>query len=110
MNEILVEVMQISRQNPDGFTLDLRTMQYVPDGYAVAYEETQDSFGLEGLEKVIKHAQSHDNYVGGWRADNGYYFDSIMIVDDLEEAMRLGRENHQIAICKLKGGIVIKVD
>lgn len=109
MEKLIAEILEISRKNPAGFTIDLNTLQYVPSGYSVAYEATQDSFGIEGLTKVIEHAQAHEGYIGGWRSGDDYYFDSVMIVQDEKEAIRLGKANHQIAICKLKPLRVIEI-
>jgi fructokinase len=66
----------------------------------VAYLETQDSFGTEGLKRCIKHAIGHDGYIGGWlNEDNGkFYFDSVKIfpVSQQKEAIEFGRANKQI--------------
>ena len=42
----------------------------------------------------------HENKVGGWlnEENNQFYFDSIKIFTNLEEAKQFGRENKQIAI------------
>lgn len=109
MDKLIAEILEISRNNPAGFTIDLKTLRHVPNGYSVAYEATQDSFGIEGLIKVIEHAQAHEGYIGGWRYGDDYYFDSVMIVQDENEAIRLGRANNQIAICKLKPLRVIEI-
>lgn len=107
--DIMDEILEISKANPDGFTINLKTMSHVRSGYAVAYIATQNSFGTEGLETVINHAKDHDNIVGGWKDEDDYYFDSVMVVDDLEEALRLGKENLQKAICDLKRKRVIMI-
>ena len=64
--------------HPEGFTLDLNTMQLPPEGLIVSYKETQNSFSRKSIRKVIKHAREHDNLVGGWYnpEEGDYYFDS----------------------------------
>jgi len=94
---------QVAKNNPEGFTIDINTGETVSSGYAIAYKETQNSFGTEGLMKAVNHAIEHAGYVGGWfNKENGkYYFDSIMIETDRDEAMRKGKEQEQIAIFHL---------
>lgn len=104
-------IQKIAEQNPEGFTVDLTTLKRITKGISVAYIETQDSFGIEGLERVINHALAHDRKVGGWmnEDDGQYYYDSVRIFTDLEEAKRFGRENKQIAIFDLTNLRLIKL-
>lgn len=104
-------IQKIAEQNPEGFTVDLTTLKRITKGISVAYIETQDSFGIEGLERVINHALAHDWKVGGWmnEDDGQYYYDSVRIFTDLEEAKRFGRENKQIAIFDLTNLRLIKL-
>ena len=90
-------------KNPYGFTVDLTTLKKVTGGISVAYLETQDSFDDEGLKRVIEHALEHEKKVGGWLDidDQLFYYDSIRIFTDLEEAKCFARENEQIAIFDL---------
>ena len=66
MVNLIDAIQKIAEQNPEGFTVDLTTLKRITAGISVAYIETQDSFGIEGLEQVIKHALEHDRKVGGW--------------------------------------------
>lgn len=95
----------IAMANKDGFTVDAATLQLVTNGYAVAVADTQDSFGLKGLANVIKYVSEHPevNAYGGWyNSDNNmYYYDAIVIVNDLAAAMEVGRANKQLAIYDL---------
>lgn len=69
-------------------------------GISAAYAETQNCFGAEGLKKVIKHAKEHNGTVGGWfnEEDGQFYFDSVKIFTDRDEAIEFGKRNEQIAI------------
>ena len=91
---------------PDGFTVDKNTFQPITKGFSVAVAETQNSFGNVGAARVAAYAKAHDeiNAVGGWynTENKQYYFDAVIIVNDLETAKRLGRENKQIAIFDLE--------
>lgn len=93
-------IKEMAVKNPYGFTVDLTTLKKVTSGISVAYLDTQDCFGDEGLEKVLQHAMVHDKKVGGWLDDESgcFYFDSVRIFTDLKEAIQFGRENKQIAI------------
>ena len=89
MKQLVKAIMKIAQENPDGFTIEILTLTTIEKGYVSAYKETQDSFGIKGLEKVIEHAQSHDKIVGGWfnEDNNQFYFDINKIFDNLEEAI-----------------------
>lgn len=111
MKYLIDAIMDIAKENPDGFTIELSTLLKVEKGFSVAYNETQDCFGVDGLEIVIEHAKRHGNVVGGWlnEDNNLFYFDSIKIVENEREAIRLGIENEQIAIFDLTNLRLIKL-
>lgn len=111
MEQLFEAILEIARQNPEGFTVDLTTLKKVTRGISVAYLETQNSFGEEGLRRVLNHALCHEKKVGGWLNEENeqFYFDSIRIFTDLEEAKRFGRENKQIAIFDIKQMRLIKL-
>lgn len=97
---------RIAADNADGFTVDAVTLKPVTKGYAVSLAATQNSFGTEGLARVIDYVTSHDgvNAYGGWfNPDNGrYYYDATVICDTHEEAATLARLNNQIAYFDLE--------
>ena len=102
---VLLALAAIALKNQEGYTVNAATLQPVTTGYAVAVEDTQNSFGIEGLANVVKYVSEHPevNAFGGWynRDNNMYYFDATVIVNDLEDAKELGRINNQIAIFDL---------
>lgn len=106
---MIEKLLDIARKNPDGFTVEVPALVVVTSGFVVAYAETQNSFGREGLEKALAHALSHSGFVGGWKdvEDGRFYFDSVRILHEVEEAKRLGREAGQIAIFDLDTETVI---
>lgn len=103
MKQLTEAIKSIAKENPDGFTVDLTTLKKVTGGISVAYLETQNSFGDEGLKRVIEHALEHEKKVGGWQNDGNekFYYDSVRIFTDLEEAMQFGRENEQLYVFDL---------
>lgn len=105
MNNLLQRVWDLSQESPLGFTVDTE-MNKITGGYSVAYEETQDSFGYEGLRKVVEFAEKHGTCIGGWfdEVSGRYYFDATEVVKDKAEAIEIGRRNKQIAIFNLKTG------
>jgi fructokinase len=111
MEHFFRAVKEMAKQNPLGFTVDLTTLKKVTAGISVAYFETQDCFGEDGLKKVLEHALENEKKVGGWFNDGNsqFYFDSVRIFTDLEEAKRFGRENRQIAIFDLGNLRLIKL-
>ena len=90
---------------PDGYTVDAHTFAPITEGYAVAIAETQNSFGNAGAARVAAYINKHAeiNAVGGWMdSETGlYYYDATIVVNDLQEAIRLGKANKQIAIFDL---------
>ena len=53
MDKFFEAINKIAKMNPKGFTVDLTTLKKVTGGISVAYLETQDSFGNEGLKRVL---------------------------------------------------------
>ena len=104
--QLTFELLQaVAAVNPDGFTIDVNTFEPITNGFAVAVSETQNSFGNYGAAKVVDYAYRHPEVkaFGGWlNTDNNmYYYDAVIIVNDLDEAKKLGRDNGQIAIFNL---------
>ncbi len=96
------KVWIFSQTHPDGFTIDIRTMTELTEGIAVSYAETQNSHSRDQLDKVIRHALSHDGFVGGWlnTENNLYYFDSTKLFPEnaLKDAIQFGKENEQYSV------------
>jgi hypothetical protein len=113
--EELVElVWNYSQVHPEGFTLDVSKKVPVNRGIVVAYEETQNSFGKESIQKVVEHALDHDNIVGGWfnESDTSYYYDSDRVFEDghYTEAIAFAKLNHQLAIYDITHDSVIWIE
>lgn len=98
MKDLFEKIWQIAGENPEGFTVSLPDCKPVTAGIAIGHSATQNSFGKEGLRKVIKHSLSTTSIVGGWLYDGHYYFDTVIITDNVEEALKLKSEHKQIAI------------
>jgi fructokinase len=103
MTSLFQAIKKIAEQNPDGFTVRVPELTPLKNGYIVAYRETQNCFGDQGLTKVLKHALEHERIVGGWKNEENeyYYYDSSNVFDNPEDAIRFGIENQQIAIFDL---------
>lgn len=104
---------KIAAANPDGFTVDATTLEPLTKGFAVSLEATQNSFGSEGLAKVIEYVTTHDgvNAYGGWlNSDNNqFYYDATVICSTRAEAEELAKTNHQIAFFDLENMEEIRV-
>ena len=102
---LLAALTSIAAGNKEGFTVSAATLRPVNAGYAVAVADTQNSFDLEGLVRVVEYVESHEDATafGGWyNEENGkFYFDVTIICGTLEEAKEIGRANDQIAIFDL---------
>jgi fructokinase len=111
MPSLIEAIIVIAKQNPDGFTVEVPSLKPVTSGYICAYEETQNSFGQSGLERVTNHALEHGRVVGGWlnNENRKYYFDSSAVFANRDEAIDFGRKNRQIAIFDLNNFTEIRL-
>lgn len=107
-------VWVFSQTYPDGFTLSINTWEQPKEGITVAYSATQDRHDRADLDFVVSHARAHDGYIGGWldTATGRFYYDSVRLFpeDALEEAVKFGRENGQIAIFILSSSTEIRLE
>lgn len=97
-------VAAIAAVNPEGFTVNSENMTPETAGYCVALAETQNSFNKKGLARVYDVISSgRANAVGGWLdSESGlYYYDAVVVLQDREKAIELGRLNNQLAIFDL---------
>lgn len=111
----LVKVLTvIASANLEGYTVDAKTLEPITSGYAVAVIDTQNSFGTEGLERVINYVTTHKdiNAFGGWynKEDGQFYFDATVVVKDFNRAIDLARMNKQLAFYCLHTGITYDQD
>lgn len=102
---LVVTLAAVAAANPAGYTVNARTLEPLTSGYAVAVADTQNSFGPEGLERVIEYANTHKEIAafGGWLDDQSglYYYDAVIICQNLTDAMELARVNKQLAFFDL---------
>ena len=114
ITEIANKVWAFSQAHPDGFTLNIRTMEVPDKGIAVAYAATQGSHSREALDAVIAHALANGGYVGGWldTTDGQYYFDSVRLFpeDQLEAATQFAIDNEQLAFFIISTGEEVRLD
>ncbi len=98
MENLIEKLKEIAKENPAGFTVYLKDLSFVKEGWSVALKETQNSFGDEGLKKVIAVASEKTGIVGGWNEQGELWWDAVMIFDNEADATKAGMENEQIAI------------
>ena len=105
-------IWAMGQMYPQGFTLDINTLQQPTKGIAVSYLATQNSFDKKDIPAVIKHARAHNGMIGGWyNSENGkYYFDSSRLFpeDSLAAALAFARANEQNTVYDIGKGIEIK--
>ena len=104
--ESLLEVVQ---SHPDGFTVDSNTFKTISSGYAVApfdfvqIIEKRDKISIAQLKTLlsnidrIKEFSNQEVYAGGWlnTANEQYYLDASVTVEDLDKALYLGLAGNQ---------------
>ena len=103
--ELKANILSFANLHPDGFTLDSADAREVQEGFAVSVEATQNSFGVKGLERVIRYARANKiEAVGGWynSEDGRFYYDATRIFRDFNAAAAFAVENHQLAFFDLK--------
>jgi len=107
-------VWAYSATHPDGFTVDVRTMDVPSSGIAVCYAPDKDFLGEHGrncLEPIVLHALQNGGYIGGWlnEKDGLYYFGSTRLFpeDSLSKAKQFGIDNNQKSIYILSTGTEI---
>lgn len=99
------QIELIALENPEGFTVHVTTLNLVTKGIVVAHFETQNEFGIGGLQNCIKHALYNYGHVGGWKNPEGrMQYDSVRIFTDLRKAIKWGRKQKQYAIFDLDNG------
>lgn len=99
--ETFNKVKAIAQANKEGFTISLLDFQTPKKGFCVAMNLTQNHFGDDGLKKVLEVAKNSTFLVGGWFDENQFYYDCIMLVEDLQTALKLAKANKQLAIFDL---------
>jgi len=73
MERLFRRIKEIAAENELGFTITLPDCEYVTSGYVIAMLETQNSFGDEGLRRVIEMASDTTGIMGGWNDDGLFY-------------------------------------
>ena len=99
---IIERLLEIADENPNGFTVYTTTLKPVTKGWAVANIETQNCFGIKGLEKALAIAKSSTETLGGWKENELFYWDAVMLFDNEEEATEAGYRHKQIAIYNIE--------
>ena len=111
---LISELTTIAMMNPAGYTVDANTLQPLTHGYCVAVAATQNSFGAEGLRRVVEYVTQHGNVnaFGGWYdSESGlYYYDATVVCATLGEAIEMARTNEQLAIYCLDTCEEIRID
>ena len=110
---VLAALAAIAMNNKEGFTVNAADLQPITTGYAVALADTQNSFGAEGLARVIEFVNNNAgvNAFGGWLdSETGlFYWDATVIVSDRATAEELARKNGQLAFFDLENLEEIRV-
>ena len=107
------QVWAYGKTHPDGFTLDVRTMESPKKGIAVSYLDDSENPSKKEVRATMKHAIEHDGYVGGWAdTQTGEYdFDSVKLFpeDSLSAAMSFAAANRQKAVFILSSGKEVRL-
>lgn len=109
MEALIRRIKEIAAENELGFTITLPNCEFVTSGYVVALLDTQNSFGDEGLRRVIEMASDTTGIMGGWNDEGLFYWDAVYIIHDRERAIELGKANEQIAIYHIENDDVILI-
>ena len=103
--KLFCRLKAMAKANPNGYTVDVTTLQHLTRGYAVAVAGTQNCFNDESLYEVVDYVMAHPeiNAYGGWldTMTGNYHYDATMIIADRDEAIAYGKKNGQKAIFDL---------
>ena len=107
------QVWAYGESHPEGFTLDVRTMESPKEGIAVSYLDGSENPSMKEVRATVKHAIEHDGYVGGWadKQTGEYDFDSVKLFpeDSLSAALSFAAANRQKAVFVLSSGKEIRL-
>ena len=98
------QIEVIARNNPNGVSIDLITGRVLTGvGFCVAYEATQDNYGLTGLKASLAHALGPEGagIIGSWSHDGKIYYDSVKKYYTRGLAVTAAQQENQIAIYNL---------
>ena len=105
MKDLINNLLKIAAENPKGFTVTIPECAPVKSGYCIGHQATQNCHGVKGLKKVVAHSLQTTKVVGGWKGYNErFYFDTVIITHDPQEALDLKHEHDQLAIYHLDTG------
>lgn len=97
------KMMNLLEEN-GGFSL-FDNMTSPKKGYAVAIK------GYNNIEEMLTDELEPNCVRGGWKdtQDNKNYFDKSLIVHDIKEAIRIGKERKELAIYSIHEGKEIRI-
>lgn len=108
MTDLEKELWKLSKENPRGFTVTLPDLKPVTSGWCIGHKETQNCFGRKGLKKALNHCLKNTKVFGGWKGySSKYYFDTVIITHDSQEAEDLKHEHKQVAIYNIETGRIL---
>jgi hypothetical protein len=99
----LQKIQLIAKENYQGFTINVETLEPITSGFVVAMKETQNSFGVEGLKKCLEISQNTTQILGGWYnyENSEFYYDACIVVETEKEARLLALNNKQVTFFNL---------
>ena len=112
------------KENPDGFTVDPRSIQPITTGVAVApvksleIKVSPDELTEELIDQTVDNlkrmadAIDRDVYVGGWfnTEDGLFYLDASITVDTVDEALYIADAGNQEAVFNLETFEEVRTD
>lgn len=102
MKEKMQQLLKLADEYPNGFTVYTTNLEPVKKGWIVAMKETQNSFGLAGLQRALEVAINTSQVIGGWKEEKEFYWDAVMIFTNEQDATKAGIENEQIAVYNIE--------
>jgi hypothetical protein len=111
------DIIKMCDENPDGFTMDILEGGKVKHGFAVAMThgiKPRDFGVMVNVYQDLAY-QLYENEVddqpqmalGGFRQDDEYIVDFVIIIHDRDEALRIGRMYEQDSIYDLDNNLIV---
>jgi hypothetical protein len=109
------QLKKVIDENPEGFTINAKTLKPINKGYAVAFtNRTNDNF--KGFDDNFKdlYNQMNNNFnnmdnlfIGGWKNNNKTYLDLSVVENNKNKALNLMNTFNQKAIFNLNNNTEI---
>ena len=97
--EIVNRIRTLIKENPQGFTATQDGyLLSVKNGYAVSITNNKGKQINRIVNKVLDLEKPINSFIGGWNDNGVFYLDVSFIENDLNTALKIGKEHEQKSV------------